>query len=94
MLLIKCPWCGEREEIEFHYGGEAHIVRPEDPDALDDKQWADYLFATANTKGVFLERWVHESGCRRWFNAARNTTTNEILATYKMSEKPPAGAKK
>ena len=94
MLLIKCPWCGEREEIEFHYGGEAQIVRPENPDELDDKQWADYLFATANTKGVFLERWVHESGCRRWFNAVRNTTTNEILATYKMGEKPPAGAKK
>ena len=22
MLLIKCPWCGERAETEFSYGGE------------------------------------------------------------------------
>ena len=31
MLLIPCPWCGPRDEIEFHYGGEAHIARPADP---------------------------------------------------------------
>ena len=98
MLLIKCPWCGDREETEFHYGGEAHIERPVEPDKLDDTLWADYLFATANTKGLFLERWVHESGCRRWFNMSRNTATNEVLGTYKMGEKPPvktkSGAKK
>ena len=33
MLLIECPWCGARDESEFTYGGEAHIVRPEDPDS-------------------------------------------------------------
>jgi sarcosine oxidase subunit delta len=31
MLLIECPWCGPRDEIEFSYGGEAHRVRPGDP---------------------------------------------------------------
>jgi hypothetical protein len=25
MLLIECPWCGERAETEFSYGGEAGI---------------------------------------------------------------------
>jgi hypothetical protein len=30
VLLIPCPWCGLRDEIEFSYGGEAHIVRPRD----------------------------------------------------------------
>ena len=34
MLLIPCPYCGEREESEFHQGGEAHIERPKDPDKL------------------------------------------------------------
>ena len=24
MLLIRCPWCGPRDETEFHYGGQAH----------------------------------------------------------------------
>ncbi|MFT9198192.1 sarcosine oxidase subunit delta, partial [Gluconobacter oxydans] len=25
MLLIRCPYCGERAEVEFSNGGEAHI---------------------------------------------------------------------
>src|SRR5919204_587797 len=56
MLLIPCPWCGPRDEIEFHYGGEAHIARPPDPDALDDRAWADYLFMRSNPKGPFAAR--------------------------------------
>ena len=31
MLLIACPYCGERPEIEFTYGGEAHLARPAQP---------------------------------------------------------------
>jgi len=27
MLLIECPYCGERPEPEFVYGGQAHIAR-------------------------------------------------------------------
>jgi len=26
MLLIHCPHCGDRNEVEFHCGGESHIV--------------------------------------------------------------------
>ena len=89
MLLIPCPYCGEREESEFHQGGEAHIERPKDPDKLTDEEWADYLFLRDNQKGIFLERWVHRHGCRRWFNVARNTATNEIVAVYKMGTKRP-----
>ena len=39
MLIIDCPWCGPREQTEFSCGGEAHIVRPIDTDALTDEQW-------------------------------------------------------
>jgi len=31
MLLIECPYCGERPEPEFVYGGQAHIARPQQP---------------------------------------------------------------
>ena len=89
MLLIPCPYCGPREESEFSYGGEAHIARPKQPEALSDEEWADYLFMVTNPKGVHLERWVHSHGCRRWFNAARDTLTDEILAVYEMGQKPP-----
>ena len=89
MLLISCPWCGPRDEVEFHCGGEAHIVRPKDPDALSDAEWADYLFMRSNPKGVHRERWVHTQGCRRWFNVLRHTVTHQILAIYRIGEPPP-----
>jgi sarcosine oxidase subunit delta len=89
MLLIPCPWCGPRDEVEFHYGGEAHITRPTNPDALDDAAWAEYLFMRTNPKGPLAERWVHNAGCRRWFNLRRDTTTHQILAVYKIGEPPP-----
>ena len=28
MLLIPCPWCGPRNQIEFTYGGDATVRRP------------------------------------------------------------------
>jgi heterotetrameric sarcosine oxidase delta subunit len=89
MLRIPCPWCGVRDETEFHYGGQAHIARPEDPDALTDAEWADFLFMRDNPKGEFAERWMHAAGCRRWFNMRRHTVTHEILAVYRMGETPP-----
>ena len=89
MLLIDCPHCGPRAELEFSYGHEAHIERPKEPDALSDAQWADYLFLRDNTKGLLLERWVHSHGCRRWFNVARDTVSYRILAVYPMGAQPP-----
>jgi len=88
MLLIPCPWCGPREEIEFRCGGQAHLARPADPEALSDAQWAEYLFMRDNPKGAHAERWVHNAGCRRWFNLRRSTVTHEILAVYRMGEGP------
>lgn len=94
MLLIQCPWCGERAESEFNYGGEAGIVRPigaasKDRESwLDDTQWGDYVFMRKNTRGVFREQWVHTHGCRRWFEAERDTVTHQFLGFYKMGEAP------
>ncbi len=89
MLQVQCPWCGLRDEAEFSYGGEAHIVRPPEPAKLSDEDWAEYLFMQSNTKGRFAERWNHAHGCRRWFNAVRDTATNEFIATYQMGALPP-----
>ncbi|WP_031486567.1 sarcosine oxidase subunit alpha family protein [Streptomyces bicolor] len=90
MLLIPCPWCGPRDEAEFHYGGQAHVPYPEDPASLSDEEWARYLFFRDNPKGPFAERWSHAAGCRRWFNAVRDTSTNEVLAVYRSGEERPA----
>ncbi|MBT2228378.1 sarcosine oxidase subunit delta [Nonomuraea sp. NEAU-A123] len=82
MLLITCPWCGPRDETEFQYGGQAHVAYPEDPSALSDEEWASYLFYRDNPDGRFRERWVHSVGCRKWFNAVRDTRSYEIIETY------------
>ena len=90
MQLIECPWCGPREETEFHYGGQAHVPYPADPAALSDEEWAHYVFFRDNTKGRFAERWSHSHGCRRWFNAVRDTATYRFEAVYRLDE-PQAG---
>jgi heterotetrameric sarcosine oxidase delta subunit len=89
MLLIPCPWCGHRDEIEFRYGGEAHVAYPE-PQETGDRELARYIFYRDNPKGRFQERWVHQQGCRRWFNVVRDTVTHEIAGSYVAGEEPPA----
>jgi sarcosine oxidase, subunit delta len=89
MLLIKCPYCGERPEIEFSYGGQAHLVRAANPAEVSDQDWAEYLYMRRNRKGVHAERWRHLNGCGRFFNALRDTTSDQFLATYLVGESPP-----
>ena len=94
MFLIECPWCGLRDETEFSCAGEAHIARPLETEKLSDEEWADYLFMRSNPKGLHREQWLHAAGCRRYFNAARDTVSYKISATYKIGETPPSEAKK
>lgn len=89
MQLIECPWCGPREEIEYSYGGAAHVPYPQDPSALTDEEWARYLFFRDNPRGPFAERWVHTAGCRRWFNAVRDTVSYRFLAVYRPDQPKP-----
>ncbi|GAA0379324.1 sarcosine oxidase subunit delta [Acrocarpospora corrugata] len=89
MLLISCPWCGQRDEVEFHYGGQAHVAYPEDPAGLSDEEWGQYLFFRDNPEGEFAERWSHSAGCRRWFNVVRDTRSNRIRAVYLPAQTRP-----
>lgn len=89
MLLIPCPHCGERPELEFRYGGEAHIARPEKPAELGDAAWAEYLYLRSNPKGAHAERWRHMHGCGRFFNCLRDTVSDRIVATYRIGEPRP-----
>ena len=93
MLLIECPYCGERPELEFVYGGQAHIARPREPAQASAQQWAGFLYLRDNKRGVHAERWRHTHGCGRFFNALRDTTTDHFLATYKVGDSPPARVK-
>jgi heterotetrameric sarcosine oxidase delta subunit len=86
MFLLRCPWCGPREEHEFRYGGQAHLSYPGSDG--DDAAWAKYLYVRDNPAGPFAERWVHSAGCRQWFNVVRDTTTHRITGSYLPNEKP------
>lgn len=90
MLLITCPHCGPRAELEFSYGGEAHIARPVDPAGLDDDSWAAFLYERSNPRGVHAERWRHLHGCGRFFNVLRDTVSETIVASYPAGQPRPA----
>jgi len=89
MLLIQCPYCGERPEPEFVYGGQAHIARPSRPAQVSAEEWTQFLYLRANPRGVHAERWRHTHGCGRFFNALRDTTTDRFLASYRVGEPAP-----
>jgi sarcosine oxidase subunit delta len=93
MLLIECPYCGERPELEFSHAGQAHIARAKNPCEQSVEQWTEFLYMRDNIKGVHAERWRHTHGCGRFFNALRDTATDHFLATYKAGEPPPTGTK-
>jgi sarcosine oxidase, subunit delta len=89
MLLIPCPYCGERSELEFTHGGEAHLVRPAPPSSVSAERWTEFLYLRENLKGPYAERWRHARGCGQFFNVLRDTTTDRILAVYKRGESKP-----
>ena len=94
MLVICCPYCGPRSELEFAYGGEAHIARPADPMSLDDEAWANFLYVRNNPRGIHAERWRHLHGCGRFFNVQRDTVSDTIIASYPVGTPPPLPAEK
>jgi sarcosine oxidase, subunit delta len=88
MLILTCPYCGPRDEVEFLNGGEGHVDRPT-IDSATDAEWTDYLFLHTNPRGDLRERWVHAYGCGRWFHVVRDTLTHAVTASYGIDEAGP-----
>ncbi len=55
MLLIKCPWCGERDMVEFTHGGDATKIYPRDPEAATAEEWHEFVYLRDNPRGVHDE---------------------------------------
>ncbi len=77
-FLLTCPNCGTREVTDFGYGGEM-VTRPQATPTL--RELSTYNYFRRNVAGVQREWWYHRSGCRAWFIAERDTTTNEVKFT-------------
>ena len=90
MLLIPCPWCGPRSQVEFTYGGDATVHRP----AVDapEGEWFQYVYLRDNPMGPHDEWWLHGAGCRQWFRVSRDTHTHEILGSAGPGEPAPKEA--
>ena len=86
-FLIACPLCGLRDVYEFRYGGE---IQKRPAPGSDQTTWAGYLYARTNIDGVERAWWFHRTGCRRWFQAERDTRDNHVLHTAWLL--PAAGA--
>ena len=78
MLVIPCPWCGDRHESEFVCAGEARPPRPADPASCGAEDWTAYLLERRNTRGPATEVWWHAKGCGLWFSLLRDTVTHEV----------------
>jgi sarcosine oxidase subunit delta len=87
MLRIPCPWCGERDETEFRYRGDAGRLRPDAQAPLDD--FIAYVYERDNPLGWHLEWWLHSGGCRQLLKVVRHTLTHEIRAVSSAHEQPP-----
>ncbi len=90
MLLIPCPHCGERAQVEFAYGGDATRQRP--PDGAPDEAWHEYVYLRGNPRGPHREWWLHHGGCGRWIRVTRDTATHAVLAAEPAVGPPGDGA--
>jgi sarcosine oxidase subunit delta len=77
MQIFPCPFCGPRDETEFHYVGEPK-ARPEPAGGVTDVDWSEYLHFNANPKGASREIWLHMT-CLESFSMTRDTATNAVL---------------
>ncbi len=77
-FLLPCPNCGPRDVNEFAYQGEVTVRPAKSPTQRD---LTSYLYFRRNVAGVQREWWNHRLGCQAWFQAERDTRTNEVLLT-------------
>jgi heterotetrameric sarcosine oxidase delta subunit len=87
MLRITCPHCGERDEIEFRYRGDARRARPAAGTDLAD--FTAYVFERDNPLGWHVEWWLHVGGCRRLLKLVRHTLSHEVAAVLSPDEPAP-----
>lgn len=73
---------------EFTCAGEV-TVRPQGSPSL--RELTSYLYFRRNVAGVQREWWYHRLGCEIWFQAERDTRTNEVLSTEIVEPSAKAG---
>jgi sarcosine oxidase subunit delta len=91
MQIFPCPFCGDRDEREFHLAGEAGKTRPntqrspnstlpDNSSSVSAQDWATYLHMQRNDKGEVREVWMHLP-CQEVFLLIRNSVTMDVLGS-------------
>lgn len=86
-FVLHCPNCGPREVTDFAFGGELSarpLSRP------SERELHAYVYMRRNVAGPQREWWQHRSGCRAWFVAERDTTSNVVIWTALPEDVPEA----
>jgi heterotetrameric sarcosine oxidase delta subunit len=73
---------------EFSYAGEV-TKRPRQSPSL--RELTSYVYFRENVAGVQREWWYHRFGCEVWFQAERDTRTNEVIRVEIPSASPREG---
>lgn len=80
MQRFPCPFCGLRDETEFHFAVEAGHPRPEPAAEVSDGDWAAYLYENGAARGASREVWLHLT-CGEYFLMTRDTVTREVTGS-------------
>ncbi len=80
MQIFTCPFCGPRDEREFHFVAEAGKTRPDTTATVSDADWQEYLYAAKNPSGPSREVWVHLP-CQELFIMTRDTRSMVVHST-------------
>ena len=77
MLLIACPHCGPRAQIEFVYERTLDSIVPV---AAEPAEAMRRLYTRENPRGVSEELWRHTHGCRAWLLIVRHRISHDITS--------------
>lgn len=87
MQIFPCPFCGPRDEREFHFAGEAGKTRPDTTGSISNADWAHYLTQQRNDKGDVREVWMHVP-CQELFIMERDSMTMDVLHSQALRGAP------
>ena len=87
MQRFPCPFCGLRDEREFHYLAEPGKVRPSPRAEVSEEAWTAYLHDVTNAKGPAREVWLHLP-CAEMFVMERDSVTMDVLASTALRGEP------
>ena len=91
MLLIPCPWCGPRNQVEFTYGGDATREAPAADAPM--RAWFDYVYLRDNPAARTTSCGCTAPAAGAGSSVRRDTRTHDILAAPASTSRWPGATR-